>query len=396
MSDVMQTETVISEPQTSAAPPAPSTVSDSAQEHEVSVEDAIQRAFEQEEADRQKDKDEAPKEEKPKDEPKAEKKPKTEAKPEKADKAEKPEVEDDSENEEPAEDDGEQEGTEGKKGEGKSEASSGESEDDAPPPRFRLNDRKAWDSADPQLKSEVKRALSEMDSGIQKYKASHDSYEPLRELDEYAKSTGTNLRDAVMRLHSAEQQLFSKDQNTRFSALNDLVQKSWGMSIHQLAAQVAKIPQTQVSQQKDQQIAHLSNKLASIEQKLQAQEATVQQEKARTLNAAISEFSSSSPRFEELRPVMAQLLNSKVVPETGNVLHDLKEAYAAADRLKPAANGASYTPQSEGNAKTSNVTATNGRSRASKAISGANTGSGKTSEKIYSVDEAIQMAMNGN
>ena len=354
-----------------------------------SIDDAIDAAFAEDEGkDDDKEVDKKAEDKKKADAKAKSEKPKPEPKKEKVEEKEAEDDEDSETDDDPDLAAKEKEGAE--KDGGDSKASSGESDDDSPPSRFRLNDRKEWDDASPQLKAEVKRALTEMEGGLTKHKAAAEAYEPLKDLDQYAKSTGTNLRDAVLRLHQAEQQLFHKDPQVRFSALNDLVQKTHGMSIHQMAAQIAKMPQDKVSQQKDQQIAQLTNTVSQLQQSVQNMVTQSQQEKSTALNRHIQDFAQQHPRFEELRPVMAKLIQSGVVGE------DLSEAYAAADRLTPGSGNASTSSraltQDDTNPEALKPNG-NGLKPKSKQIGGTNGGSLRNpSPRLLSQDEALDAA----
>lgn len=394
MNDLPQ-EAVISEAATSS-PPAPSAVSDSAQEHEVaSTRQAIEEAMAAEEAARAEQKAEAektkPKDKEAKVEKPAEKKAKepVEEKPAQPEKEAKAEAKAEPEENSEADEADDTEGAGAEPSGAQSKNPSGGDEDDAPPPRFRLSDPAKWASADPEVRTEVKRAITELEGGIQKYREGAEKFQQVQEFDHLAQQSGTTLRDAMTRYVQTEMALMDKDPNKRFAALNEIVQKTMGTSLHQLATQIAKIPQDQVAAAKDREIAGLRQQVESLTSNVSQIVNSQKQQQLSQVNNTIAEFAKSHPDVYEHEATMVQLIKA------GIASRDLNDAYQKAKALsgQPVSTPAqALKPQGGDTAKTSNVTATNGRSRASKSISGANNGLGKPSERIYSTREALELA----
>lgn len=390
MNDLPDTEgAVISEAPSSGSAPAPSAVSDSAQEHEVSTREAIEKAFAEEELKSQSEKKAPAKKEKeaaPKAEEKAEPKVDAPSGEDPKDPESKAVVDakggngDEVQDEDGADQGSDDEGRSGRKS---------EDEDDAPPARFRLSNPESWAKSDPEVRSEIKRAITELEGGIEKYRPSAERYEQVRQFDEMAQKSGTTLPEAMSRYVQTEMALMSNNPQERISALNEIVEKTMGESLYQVAQRIARMPQDQVSAQKDREIVELKRHISSLTQNVNRLVQNDQQSRMSTVHSTIQEFAKSHPDVYEHEDTMVQLMKS------GIARRDLADAYQKAKALsgQPVSNPSNtLKPDGGTSAKTSNVTATSGRSRASKSISGASSGAGKPSERIYSTREALELA----
>lgn len=72
------------------------------------------------------------------------------------------------------------------------------------PSRFSPDAKAAWKDAPPAIKAEVKRAFTELEQGIEKYRGDAQAFDSVRDFDKLARENGTTLRGGLERYVSFE------------------------------------------------------------------------------------------------------------------------------------------------------------------------------------------------
>jgi DNA-binding transcriptional MerR regulator len=196
------------------------------------------------------------------------------------------------------------------------------------PSRFSADAKAAWATTPPAVQAEINRAFSEMEKGINDYRA---KYEPIRAIAEQAEAQGQSLADVIGNYRGIEDTL----RQNPLQGL-DLICKNMGLTLRDVAAHVMGQP----APERDAQVSQLSQQLHQMQGELARYQAAErrqhEEQQARTLET-VSGFASSQPRFAELQHQIAWALKTEAVARTGDPAKDLQNAYDFAARLIPAA-----------------------------------------------------------
>jgi DNA-binding transcriptional MerR regulator len=178
------------------------------------------------------------------------------------------------------------------------------------------------------VQAEINRAFSELERGVNEYRA---KYEPVRQYAEMAEQQGTTLAAAMANYIGLEDALRANP----IQGL-DRVCQNLGLTLRDVAAHVMG----QQPEPVDAQVQHLSTQLQQLKGELAQYRAAKQRQdeetQAKTLET-VSGFASSQPRFAELQHQIAWALKTEAIPRTGDAAKDLQNAYEFAARLIPAA-----------------------------------------------------------
>lgn len=195
------------------------------------------------------------------------------------------------------------------------------------PARFSPDAKAAWESAPPAVKAEVTRAIREMETGIQQYR---ETVEPLKPYIDMA-GDARSLRTAIERYHGLEQ-VFAQDQRQGFEA----VAKNLGKDFASVAKEYLGLPadwKPEGAQAVDPNVAALKSEVEALRQQLEYQQNT-------SILDEVQKFEAQNPRFKELADDIAHMLRT-------GFAEDLADAYAKAERLKPAQTAAQPQPTPE-------------------------------------------------
>lgn len=193
------------------------------------------------------------------------------------------------------------------------------------PQRFSNDAKGEWEKAPESVKAEVHRMQRELESGINEYK---QKWEPLKDYDTQAKQYNTTIKDALDRYTGLERGLTSQNPQEKFQALQQVFDYA-GINMREFAAQLAGVQPDQASVHYEHQMQSLRNENAE----LKAQLSGYQEKEQAQITNSVEQFAQdpAHPRFDELSPTIAKFLEMGLAT-------DLEDAYAMADRLKPAAN----------------------------------------------------------
>lgn len=246
------------------------------------------------------------------------------------------------------------------------------------PSRFSPQAKAEWDAAPEAVKTEVERALTELESGIEKHRDAATRYSELQPYEALARNYGMDLK-GVLRDYAGMSQMIQQNPLQFFS----IISQRHGLSFEQLAAQVLDRDLSEYAQTTSKQI----NDLSQENQRLKQQLAGYQQREQATVKSDVSAFADAHPRFNELSSVMTMFLQQ-------GVAKTLPEAYEMAERLKPAAGSTPrQQPQQEANPAPTDMSAQTAKAELS--ISGAPTGGSNPTTKRggSTVRDALKNAM---
>ena len=229
-----------------------------------------------------------------------------------------------------------------------------------PPNRFSSDAKASWKDAPEPVRAEIHRAVTELESGIEKYRADSEAYEPIREFDTMAKQHGTSIKDALVRYTALEKQLTGPNKT---EAIAEVLSYA-GISAQDFATQILKqagvsedmtgdqTAQLEFAGRQDQTVRNLRAEIAGLRQDMGQVTTTVQNQTDAAIAKDVQDFAADHPRFDELSPEITKMLST-------GYASDLPDAYEKAERLNPASTPPSVeTPKSEDQPKKASLSVT--------------------------------------
>lgn len=220
-----------------------------------------------------------------------------------------------------------------------------------PHPKMLPRAKELWHNTPHEVRSEMNRIMTEAENETQQARASVQEFEAVKPFAEMAKRSGTTLDQALSRYTQMEQTLRQDPTAGMRSLLNNMqmtpqqaighIAAAFNVTPERLAQHMqsdpnaytalAPRPQQQPQQQQrqpDPEVAQLKQEVAQMRN---------EQVVSHTMNNLIVPFAESHPRFEELRPLIAQFWESAIVPRNLSEWDRLEACYDAAARFSPSA-----------------------------------------------------------
>ncbi|WP_068305825.1 hypothetical protein [Pararhodobacter sp. CCB-MM2] len=196
------------------------------------------------------------------------------------------------------------------------------------PSRFSADAKAAWKDAPDAVKSEVNRAVRELERGIAQ---KDEALKPLEPYFKMAKDHKVNLHEVVGRYVQMEQTLRQDPRRGLISLAQNL-----GMTPQQMAAMITT-GQPGNADPRDSEILQLRQQIQGMQQQFGQVSQSVEQQRQASVMQQVQQFAASRPRFDELAPEIERLI-------TTGYASDLSDAYEKAERLNPAPALADPTP----------------------------------------------------
>jgi len=193
-----------------------------------------------------------------------------------------------------------------------------------PPARFVKAAQEAWAQAPEIIRTEVARMEQELTQGLQKYKESHEAFEPLRQFDAMAKQGGTTLPEALSAYVNMENMLRADPVKGMVAVCQNLGIDPAQMA-HALAGQ-------QTSGGAAPEVASLKAEIAQLRQELSGVAKNYQEIELRPVKTQVEEFAAKNPLFNYVADDIAKQIAAQ--RDAGRT-PDLQEAYQAALALHP-------------------------------------------------------------
>lgn len=208
------------------------------------------------------------------------------------------------------------------------EASEAEEEDErAPPKRFSKQAQAEWDKAPEVVRHEVRRMQRELEQGLSEHQERSRRYQEVEPYEQLANAYGLGGLKGVLADYEGMARMMASDPLKVF----DTLATRHGLSLQKIAAHVLQQDLDEYAQQAGDQIATLTRQV----QALSAEVNEYRAEKSRSVQSFVTEFAAQHPRYAELEQTISWILATNGV-DRSDPKKALKEAYAMAERLKPA------------------------------------------------------------
>ena len=199
-----------------------------------------------------------------------------------------------------------------------------------------------WDKVPESVQAAVHRVHREMEEGINKYKPSHDRYEPIREFDDIARSNGHDLRQSLEKVVAIEQ-AFARNPIEGFNHICN----HFGLNMRQVAAHIMGQKPDDVHAQQESIINDLRKELADVRKEVSTVSTGFHEQRLSATDKEVAAFASQpeNSRFYDLMGDIAFFLKSDKVDANLPPIERLKAAYQLADRLNPDPNAKAVSAQ---------------------------------------------------
>lgn len=273
-----------------------------------------------------------------------------------------------------------------------------------PPSRFHESAKAEWASAPESVRAEATRAVQELERGIEKYRASAERYEAVRQYDEIARSNGRDLSQSLRKVVEVENALRQNPITGLDAVLREIgPRKADGspLTLFELAHSIVKQNPDQRALQQNNTIASLQSEIAQLKTAVQQTQGFVKEQQLAPGVAIMREFEQKNPRFAEVQNEVAAVLKSGLVPSHLSPAEKLDRAYKTViyniDGALPDAQTVP-APQTTQGAQTAAPTAKPLNPAGQKSVSGAPSAVAPTKAKTASgntpsIDEALQRAL---
>lgn len=268
-----------------------------------------------------------------------------------------------------------------------------------PPARFDDAAKAEWEALPENTRGAVHRMQRELESGIEKYKASADEFETVRKYADMARQSGTDLKTALGRYVEMENEL-RRDPIAGLQAVvaNLGLKGPSGQpaTLRDIAAFVLGQKPDQVASRQEAEFAALRRENAEMKQTLSGLIEHVRAQQADAAERAIlgdwDEFRATNPNAGLLEAEIADFLTR--YPASGNITvrERLADALAWAEARFPDKTAA-HTRVDDVAAQTRDRPARQFNPAGAKSISGAPSGSQSVNTRKLSRKEAIEKAI---
>jgi hypothetical protein len=171
-----------------------------------------------------------------------------------------------------------------------------------PPSRFSPDAKEAWKDAPDSVKGEIKRAITELESGLAQKDA---QLEPLKPFFDMAQQHGVTV-DGALGNYVRMEQLLAKDMRAGL----DAIAQNFGISFDQMIAQATGQAQSGQPDPRDQKIAQLTSQIHDLTNQINGVSTTVNRSQEQAIMAEVESFASDKPAFDYLQDDIAARLSA--------------------------------------------------------------------------------------
>jgi hypothetical protein len=212
----------------------------------------------------------------------------------------------------------------------------------APPGGFSVKSKAEWDKLPDFIRADIAKREQEVAEGFKQYEGMRE----LRPYAEMAQRSGTTLKAALDNYTGLENLLrqdvvkgisqIAANMGTHPVEVAQKILQAYGQTAQTVQADPSN-PQPFDPSMLHQHLNPLAQELQQIKQQLTQQQQAEQARQQSVINGVLERFKSDPAHryFENVEPLMSQLISSGLVQRTGDHMADLKSAYEAACYQNP-------------------------------------------------------------
>lgn len=206
------------------------------------------------------------------------------------------------------------------------------------PARFLPRAKETWQNTPNPVKEEVHRLLQETEHEVSQAREAVENWKQIEPFHRQAVAAGTTVPQWIERVRAIEVLLQRNPEEgiKRVLAEAQITPEQYARHILHQEQQRAQNPALAQTDQLGRTIQQLQQQIQQMQQQDQQR-----QERARIEQMAqriIEPFRAENPRYDELEPTIAQILNSGMIPSTLSERQKLETAYDMAVRLNPSSS----------------------------------------------------------
>lgn len=188
------------------------------------------------------------------------------------------------------------------------------------PDRFSPDAKAVWKDAPEPVRAEISRAVSEMEAGLEQHR---EAFEPYKDFAAELAKNGQDFQ-TVLGHYTGIESMLAQDPIKGL----ETICTNLGMSLRQVSEHVLQQQPNEAAAQQENTMREMRQEVASLKQELGGVSTTLQSQSEQVAMEQLQTFAADKPRFDELSPTMAQLINSGMAKDIG-------EAYQKAEMLNP-------------------------------------------------------------
>jgi hypothetical protein len=252
-----------------------------------------------------------------------------------------------------------------------------------PPARFNAAEKAEWEKVPEAAKQGVHRAITELQKGLESYKADATEMGELKEYRDLAKQYGVTLKEAMSNYVSLEMALKGQDPHSRVAAIEEVLRIA-KVTPQQYAAYVTGRPVEEQAERADRSTMELRDGLTNVTRQLQAIAERQAEADDRTAMQQLNDWAADKPQAIHLADKIAAHVHAGL---------SLDDAYAnAVSEAQEMAMALGFIPAAQ--ATTNGAALSAHTPKVDKSIAGA-PGAGSypaTKQPSKSVAEAVRRA----
>lgn len=207
--------------------------------------------------------------------------------------------------------------------------------DDEPPARFNPDAKAAWAQAPEPVRAEARRAITELEQGLNHYRERASAMDGLEDLEDFARKVGMSSNQAVASLWNANKLL----QQDLIGGL-DYIARTFGQSLQDIAGKVLGRDPNQNVVAAERKIADQAAYIKQLENQITEHRKQFEASARVQAKTEIERFKAGHPHFEAVRQKMARYMSQ-------GLAENMEEAYNFAVAAAGLATGAGAAKEKE-------------------------------------------------
>lgn len=164
--------------------------------------------------------------------------------------------------------------------------------------------REKWVGVDDDVKTEVQKRVQDLEKGHEKYKASAQKYDEIKEYDDLATQYGIKLKDGIANYVAIDRALQGNDPQKKLAAIEEVFKAAKVTPQDVVAYYTGKPPEQAVAQQ-SRQVMELQQEIRELRQQMQGVTTNIEQQHQQQVEQNLSQWAQDKPLAAQLAPQIA-------------------------------------------------------------------------------------------